>query len=133
MAIKFMILVFFFEENSFQPMNQGTEWFAQMDFYRYQLDNTLVLDTNFYEAGYSGIISFTRDQTSTELCLLITIPGSATSGIDYIGLPDTVCMSIGVDSVAIPITKLEDGIAGQVRKLEMFKFFTPYHVSLPIL
>ncbi len=60
-------------------------------------------------ATNSGAFIFSRDGfTNSDLMVSFTVSGNASNGVDYVQLPDTVTIPTGTNSIALPLTAIED-------------------------
>jgi gliding motility-associated-like protein len=68
----------------------------------------LLPDSSTVEGCTVGTLTFTRSTNDVPLDLFINYGGTATSGVDYVSLPDTVSFAVGQSSVVVPFIALED-------------------------
>ena len=62
-----------------------------------------------YEGGASGEFTFTRSGPATNaLTVFFTVGGTATSGINYVALPNSITIPSGQSSVVLPVTTVEN-------------------------
>ncbi len=89
-----------------QSFNSGVSISAQPSV------NSLLPDSSLYEGcGYSTLY-FTKSDTSSSLSTYyLTYSGSASNGIDYVLLPDSIVFTSGQDSVSLILAPLNDAIA----------------------
>jgi gliding motility-associated-like protein len=74
-------------------------------------DGTISTDSIIIEGCTEALLVFTRDDSNGDVCFPLAVGGTATPGVDYNVLPDSICMPDGVDSVTIAITPTQDGAA----------------------
>lgn len=75
-------------------------------------------DTTFVEGCQNVYVTFKRTgAVSSTLTLPLSVSGTATSGLDYTALPPSITFPAGVDSVALPITILSDGLLEGIESL----------------
>ncbi|MCI5057230.1 MAG: choice-of-anchor L domain-containing protein [Flavobacteriales bacterium] len=68
-------------------------------------------DTIMQEGCGNNLVTVYRNGSNTEIdTMILNISGSATNGVDYTGIPDTVIFGIGIDSVQIYFDALIDNI-----------------------
>lgn len=74
---------------------------------------TVTGDTTMYEGCSDANIYFIRpeSQTDTTLTIHYTIGGTATNGVDYNNLIDSVTFNIGVDTMIVNISPGADGVS----------------------
>jgi PKD repeat protein len=68
--------------------------------------------TDFYENCTEAEFIFTRpsDQIATELTINIAFSGTATAGVDYSTIPNSIVFAIGVDTVLVPFSTFTDNL-----------------------
>lgn len=71
----------------------------------------LLPDSSAVEGCTQGTLSFFRSISTDPLAVPVEYFGTATSGDDYIALPDTIFFAAGQASVNVPFTPLQDNIA----------------------
>ena len=74
----------------------------------------LLPDSSAVEGCTQGVLTFFRSISDEALAVPVVYQGTATSGIDYTALPDTIFFPAGIASVDIPFTPLQDNIAEPV-------------------
>lgn len=74
-------------------------------------DGSISTDSVVIEGCTEALLVFTRDDATGDVCYPLAVGGTATPGVDYNVLPDSICMADGVDSVTVAITPLQDGAA----------------------
>lgn len=80
--------------------------------------NSTTNDTALAEGCGQGILTFERDGLSNSPTVIaFQISGTATNGIDYNTIPDSVVIPAGQTSVTLPITAINDGLAEGVETL----------------
>lgn len=68
-------------------------------------------NNSLYEGCDTAVLTFTRPgNTSQEVIYDMILTGAATNGVDYSALPSELIFPIGVSTVQIPVTALEDGL-----------------------
>ena len=107
----------------------------------------LLPDSSVVEACVFGGLLFTRDQFDLSLSIPITYGGTATNGVDYTGLPDTLFFPAGEDTLVINMQPVNDGITEGVETViitfsvpnecgdiilvtQEFKIRDPYELSI---
>jgi gliding motility-associated-like protein len=65
--------------------------------------------TTVENCGQSGFI-ITRDNTSSEITFNLEVSGTATNGVDYTEIPDSVVFEIGQDTILVAIETFEDAL-----------------------
>ncbi len=73
-------------------------------------DGTISTDSVIVEGCTEALLVFTRDDATGDVCYPLAVGGTATPGVDYNVLPDSICMPDGVDSVTVSITPIQDGM-----------------------
>jgi len=103
----------FLEEGGIECLGDIVELDALTDFGGLGNDTTM-------EACVSGSFVFTRGgNTVTADTFIVTIGGTATPGIDYTPLSDTIIFPAGVDTISIPLTLVDDGNPEPVEYIEI--------------
>ncbi len=70
------------------------------------------MDSSAVEGCNNAVVSFTlKDPSQTNQVVNFSIGGTATNGVDYTNIPNSVIIPAGVDSVGFTITPTVDGIA----------------------
>ncbi len=92
----------FLEAGSFVSIGIGTE-----------IEYTQAPYVDFAIEGCSdAAITFTlSDQPDDDFYLPITIAGTATNGVDYVEIPDSICFPAGYSQVDVDITTIPDGLS----------------------
>lgn len=68
-------------------------------------------DPTASESGDPGLFTLFRDgPTNLALGVYCVIEGSASNGVDYVGLPNTVTIPAGVRSVPLPVVPMDDNL-----------------------
>ncbi|VTU01014.1 na-ca exchanger integrin-beta4 : Regulatory P domain of subtilisin-like proprotein convertases OS=Oscillatoria acuminata PCC 6304 GN=Oscil6304_2815 PE=3 SV=1: Calx-beta: CarboxypepD_reg [Gemmataceae bacterium] len=63
------------------------------------------------ESGSTGLFRFTRTgSTDQPLVVSVLVEGTATPGVDYQTLPQTITFPAGVDSVEVPVIAVDDSL-----------------------
>jgi gliding motility-associated-like protein len=75
----------------------------------FQIAN-LLPDSSVVEGCTTGNLIFTRDQSDVELVVPMLYGGTATSGVDYEALPDTITFAAGQDSLSINLIPILDAL-----------------------
>ena len=84
----------------------------------------LLPDSSAVEGCTQGTLTFFRSISDQALAVPVVYQGTATSGVDYIELPDTIFFDAGQESVDIPFTPLQDNIAEPIETVVIiFTFF----------
>ncbi|MEZ4937485.1 MAG: choice-of-anchor L domain-containing protein [Crocinitomicaceae bacterium] len=74
-------------------------------------DGSISTDSVVVEGCTEALLVFTRDDATGAICYPLSVGGTATPGVDYNVLPDSVCMPDGVDSVTVSIIPIQDGMS----------------------
>lgn len=72
--------------------------------------NSIVGDTAVLEGCIDALFTFIRPDTIGDLTLAIDILGSATNGVDYTSIADSIFFPAGNDTATINISTIADGI-----------------------
>lgn len=71
--------------------------------------STVTADSTAYEGCTNGVITFELSQpTSTPYPINFTVSGTATNGVDYNQLPNSVTIPAGSDNTTLSVTPIED-------------------------
>src|SRR5262249_39122336 len=62
------------------------------------------------EAGGAGTFTLTRAGATAAVTVNFTVSGTATSGVDYVALPQTVFLAAGQTSATITVSPIDDSI-----------------------
>ena len=77
-----------------------------------KIETEYTTSTNAIEGCSDGIVEFTLENPSTsDRWINYSIGGTATNGVDYQTIPDSILMPMGSDSVGFNIIPINDGIA----------------------
>jgi gliding motility-associated-like protein len=79
--------------------------------------NSIVGDTAVLEGCIDAVFTFVRPDTIGNLTLDIDILGSATNGVDYSSIADSIYFASGNDSAQITISTLADGLVEGTEEL----------------
>ena len=78
------------------------------------------MNVSAVEGCNNAVVSFTLGENSqTNQWVTYSVGGTATNGIDYTGVPDSIYIAAGVDSVGFTITPTIDGIAEGTEFVEL--------------
>lgn len=79
--------------------------------------NSIVGDTAVLEGCIDAVFTFVRPDTTGDLTLDIDILGSATNGVDYSAIADSIYFPAGNDSAQIVISTISDALAEGTEEL----------------
>lgn len=79
--------------------------------------NTMIGDSAILEGCIDATFSFIRPDTIGDLTLDIDVLGSATNGVDYNHIPDSIFFPEGTDTATINISTIADGISEGVEDI----------------
>ncbi len=79
--------------------------------------NTIVGDTAVLEGCVDALFTFVRPDTAGDLTIDIDILGTATNGVDYVHIPDSIFFPAGEDTVTMNVSTINDGIVEGTEEL----------------
>jgi len=67
-------------------------------------------DSTLVEGCGGALLTFEREQDNVEQTIYLTMGGTATNGVDYTLIPDSLVFEIGVTTISLEIEAFHDGI-----------------------